>query len=87
MNWLGRVEYGSRTYPDADNDEAIGSRLRLDFAVVTGWAKQQFEKMWNMVAPRSEDFLPLVLDRENDRRAAWAKREAASHAADIDRAS
>jgi hypothetical protein len=54
---------------------------------VTGWSKQQFEKMWNVVAPRSEDFLPLVLHHEKDRQAAWAKREAASHGADPDRAS
>ena len=86
MNWRGHREYGARTYPAADANEPMGSRLRLDIAVVLGWARHELAKMWNFAAPRSEDFLPLVLDREADRRAAWAKREV-SHGAGVDRES
>lgn len=79
MNWRGHGDYGARTYPAAEDNEAVGSRLRLDLAVVAGWTRHELAKIWRFAAPPSEDFLPLVLDREADRRAAWAKRETLAH--------
>jgi hypothetical protein len=75
MNWRRQIDYhGSRTYPAADNDERPGSRLWLDLAVVAGWAKDRLGRMWNVIAPRSEDFLPIVLRREEQFQLAAAER-------------
>jgi hypothetical protein len=75
MNWRRQIDYhGSRTYPAADNDERPGSRLWLDLAVAAGWAKDRLARMWNVIAPRSEDFLPIVLRREEQFQLAAAER-------------
>jgi len=64
MKWRRRNDYhGSRTY---GADEPAGSRLRLDLAVLVGWAKQHLEKLMRAGAPRSDEFRTLVHAKEKN---------------------
>lgn len=74
MHWGHHAAHGLRANPAANSNEPADHASRHDLAALGGWAKHQLQRVVNFAAPRSEDFLPVVLDHEKLQRAAWAKR-------------
>jgi hypothetical protein len=75
MSWLGHGDHADHAGVDTPH------------AGVGGWVKHELSRLWSIAAPKSEDFLPMVLDLEKQRRAAWAKRDSAGHHSGSGRAS
>lgn len=62
MKWRRRIDYhGFRSYGETE-DRA----LRLDLAVMAGWAKRQIERLMRTGAPRTDVFRTLLNARERN---------------------
>lgn len=63
MKWRRQTDYhGSRSY----GVDEPGRRLRLDLAVLAGWARQQLERLMRAGVPRSDEFRTLVHAKEKN---------------------
>lgn len=74
MHWHHHANPGTPADASAVSNAAAAGQALHDGDGVGGWARHALARVVNFAAPRSEDFLQVVLERENEQRAAWAKR-------------
>jgi hypothetical protein len=85
MHWHHHANPGTPADPAVASNAAAANEAAQESAAGGGWVRHAFARALNFAAPRSEDFLPVVLDHEKILRAAYDKRHPGASEAETKR--